>query len=187
MPLPRGYARGMPIVTTASGREFATFPAAVVVAIVNERGELLLLQNPCRPGWWEPVNGGVDAGETLLEAALREVLEEAGPDVRVRPLGVVHASTFAYDADVQHVVSVTFVMAYEGGEVVPGDDMAGSSVRWMSLDTIAAEGLRLVPPLHEPWLRERAIGLYRRCLRAPAVQLQEPLTPTGWNKIEHAS
>lgn len=177
----------MPVVTTASGREFATFPAAVVVAIVNEREELLLLENPRRPGWWEPVNGGVDAGETLLGAALREVSEEAGPDVRVRPLSVVHASTFAYDAVVQHVVSVTFVMAYEGGDVVPGDDMAGSRVRWAGLEAIAAEGLRLVPPLDEPWLRERTIDLYHRCLRTPEVKLQEPLTASGWNKIEHAS
>jgi 8-oxo-dGTP pyrophosphatase MutT (NUDIX family) len=40
------------------------------------RGELLLLESPRRPGWWEPVNGAVDDGETLLEAALREVHEE---------------------------------------------------------------------------------------------------------------
>jgi 8-oxo-dGTP diphosphatase len=176
----------MPTVSTASGREFATFPAAVVVAIVNADEELLLLESPRRRGWWEPVNGGVDAGETLLEAALREVREEAGPDVRVRPLGVVHASSFAYDALVQRIVSVTFVTAYEGGEVVPGSDMAGSNVRWVGLDAIAAERLRLVPPLDEQWLRERTIDLYRLWFEAPDVQLQEKLTAAGWNKVEHA-
>ena len=67
-----------PEISTSGGRVFATHPAAVVVAIVNEREELLLLESPRRPGWWEPVNGAVEAGETLLEAALREVREEAG-------------------------------------------------------------------------------------------------------------
>ena len=40
-------------------------------------------------GWWEPVNGAVEGGETLLHAAVREVIEKTGPDLRVRPLSVV--------------------------------------------------------------------------------------------------
>ena len=165
---------------------FATYPAAVVVAIVNDDEELLLLESPRRPGWWEPVNGGVDAAETLIEAALREVREEAGPEVRVRPLGVVHASTFAYDALVTHVISITFLMAYEGGEVVPGDDMIGSRIRWVSPDAIAAESLRLVPPLDEPWLLRRTVELYRSWSHKPDVELQKALSQTGWNKYENA-
>lgn len=47
--------------------------------------------------------------------ALREVREEAGPDLRVRPLGVVHASTFAYDDRVRRMISVVYLMAHEGG------------------------------------------------------------------------
>src|SRR6516165_2012795 len=66
-------------ITAASGRTFATFPAAVVVPIVNGREELLLLESQRRPGLWEPVNGAVEDDETLLEAALREVREEAVP------------------------------------------------------------------------------------------------------------
>ena len=101
--------------------------------------------------------------------------EEAGPDLRVRPLGVVHASTFAYDALVTRMISVTFVMAHEGGEVVPGDDMAGSRSRWASLGDIGRERLRLVPPLDQQWLRQRTIDLYRLWQPAPDVPLQSPL------------
>jgi len=107
-------------IVASSGRIFATFPAAVVVPIVNKREELLLLESQRRPGLWEPVNGAVEEGETLLEAALREVREEAGAALRVRPLGVVHASTFAYYDRVRQMISVVYLMAHEGGVPEPG-------------------------------------------------------------------
>jgi len=174
-------------ISSSGGRLFALYPAAVVVPIVNGREELLLLESPRRPGWWEPVNGAVDAGETLLEAALREVSEEVGPDVQVRPLGVVHASTFAYDDLVKRVISVTYLMAYEGGDPVPGDDMRGSHLRWASVEEVESEGLRLVPPLDQPWLRRRTIDLFRLWQPAPDVPLQGPLSDGGWNKTDNAS
>ena len=162
-------------ITAVSGRSFATFPAAVVVAVVNAREELLLLESQRRPGLWEPVNGAVEEGETLLEAALREVREEGGPELRVRPLGVVHASTFAYDARVPRMISVVYVMAHEGGAPVPGDDMLGSRVRWATLGAIESDGLRLLPPLDQAWLRRRTVELFRRWEGEPAAPLQRPL------------
>jgi 8-oxo-dGTP pyrophosphatase MutT (NUDIX family) len=162
-------------VVASSGRPFATFPAAVVVPIVNRREELLLFESPRRLGSWEPVNGAVDGGETLLEAALREVREEAGPDLRVRPLGVVHASTFAYDASVRCMISVVYLMAHAGGAAVPGDDMRGSRVRWATLSAIESDGLRLLPPLDQVWLRQRTIELFRLWEPEPPVPLQGSL------------
>ena len=148
-------------IVALSGRSFATFPAAVVVPIVNRQGELLLLESLRRQGSWEPVNGAVDEGESLLEAALREGREEAGPDLRVRPLGVVHASTFTYDDRVRRMISVVYLMAHEGGAAVPGDDMRGSRVRWATLSAIESDGLRLLPPLDQAWLRRRTFDLFR--------------------------
>jgi 8-oxo-dGTP pyrophosphatase MutT (NUDIX family) len=159
-------------IAASSGRLFATFPAAVVVPIVNRREELLLLESQRRPGLWEPVNGAVDEGETLLEAALREVHEEAGPDIRVRPLGVVHASTFAYDARVRRMISVVYLMAHEGGAAVPGDDMRGSATRWATVGAIESDGLRLLAPLDQAWLRRRTVELFRRWEPEPAPALQ---------------
>jgi ADP-ribose pyrophosphatase YjhB (NUDIX family) len=164
-------------ITASSGRSFATFPAAVVVPIVNAQEELLLLESQRRPGLWEPVNGAVEEGETLLDAALREVHEEAGPELRVRPLGVVHAATFAYDARVQRMISVVYVVAHEGGGVVPGDDMSGSRARWATLSAIESDALRLLPPLDQAWLRRRTIDLFRHFHAEPPPGLQESLSP----------
>jgi ADP-ribose pyrophosphatase YjhB (NUDIX family) len=151
-----------PYLTTVDGkRSFACFPAAVLVFVVNEKEEILLLSHPQRKGRWEVVNGALEAGETVLEGALREAREEIGENARVRPLGVVHASTFHYDEAVQFVISVCYLMAYEGGEVRPGDDMLGSEHRWWSLGELAEKSVRLIVPPGQKWLVGRAVELYR--------------------------
>jgi len=179
-------APGLHVIASVGGRLFETHPAAVVVPVVNGREEFLLLESPRRPGWWEPVNGAIERGETLLEAALREVREEAGHELRVRPLGVVHASTFAYDAQVTHMISVTYLMASADGDARPGDDMRGSRVRWAAPDEIESQSLRLLPPLDHAWLRQRTLELFRLWVPAPDAPLQLDLAPSGWNKHEHA-
>jgi ADP-ribose pyrophosphatase YjhB (NUDIX family) len=103
------------------------------------------------------VNGGLEAGESLLEGVRREVAEEAGPDVQLRVLGSVHSWTWRYDDLVTHMLSLAFVASYEGGPVVPGDDMAGSEVWWASLDEI-----RDLPSLipEDVWIFERALQCF---------------------------
>ena len=51
-------------------------------------------------------------------------------------LGSVHTWSYRYDDSVTHMLSLAFVASYDGGEVVPGDDMAGSEVRWASLEEV---------------------------------------------------
>jgi 8-oxo-dGTP pyrophosphatase MutT (NUDIX family) len=129
-------ASSQPELVSADGRRFAGFAAAVLIFIVDPlTRRFLLLSSPpkrLRQGW-EIVNGGVEAGETLLAAVRREVAEEAGASVRFDVLGTVHAWTWRCDDEVQHLISTAFVAAYLGGDVDPGDDMAGSTVRWATL------------------------------------------------------
>lgn len=57
------------------------------VLFVNASGEVLLRLRDDRadlpyPGQWDLLGGAVEAGETITEAALREVKEEIGLEVR---------------------------------------------------------------------------------------------------------
>ncbi len=53
-------------------------PLSVLVLIHSPTGEILLIERASHPGFWQSVTGSVDAGETLIAAAKREVEEETG-------------------------------------------------------------------------------------------------------------
>jgi ADP-ribose pyrophosphatase YjhB (NUDIX family) len=150
-----------PILVGANGRRFAGFAAAVLVFIIDADRRVLLLRGPGRGRGGEIVNGGLEAGETLLDGVVREVAEEAGPDVRIRVLGTVHAMTWHYDEQIPHMISTFFVAEYLGGPIEPGDDMVGSEVRWATLEEVralVAAGEATVPG--ELWLFERAFRCF---------------------------
>lgn len=167
-----------PIITDASERKrpFACSAVAIQAIIVNAQEQVLLLASPHRYGgeiWWQVVSGALEARETLLEGALRETREEVGKTVQVRPLGVVHAETFHYDSAVQYMISIYYLLAYEGGKVQPGDDMQDSLYRWWSVDELADAGINF----HDSaalWLLRRAVELYR-LWGEQEVPLQPPL------------
>ncbi len=152
-----------PIVVDAKGkRHLACSPVALQAVIINADREILLLSSPTRnpDGAWQVVSGALEAGETVLQGVLRETREEAGSEVKVRPLGTIHTHTFAYDARLRYCIAIYTLLAYEGGPIQPGDDMHGSLFRWWSLDDLAAEGVKLYIPRGRRWILERAVSLY---------------------------
>ena len=102
-PLRITMATQQPFMTDAEGRRFACSAVVVQAIIVNEDEPILLLSSPTRnrPDEWQVISGSLEAAETVLAATLREVREEVGPQLRVRPLGVVHAHTFHFDAQLR--------------------------------------------------------------------------------------
>jgi dihydroneopterin triphosphate diphosphatase len=57
-------------------------PVSTLVVIHTPDVQVLLLERADHPGYWQSVTGSQDAGETLVETALREVAEETGLDAR---------------------------------------------------------------------------------------------------------
>ena len=152
-----------PLISNQKGtRNFACSAVAVQAVVVNSQEQTLLLSSPTRngEGVWQVVSGALEAGETVLEGTLREVHEELGSRIRVRPLGTIHVQTFHYDENVQYMIAIYYLFAYEGGEVQPGDDMAGSQSRWWSLAELEDERIRVVVPPGQNWILERGIELY---------------------------
>ena len=149
-----------PVITVSRGRRFACSPAAVLAFIVNDNDQFLMLSHPRRQGTWEVVNGALEAEETVLEGVLREVHEEAGPHIEVQPLGLLHAYTFRYDDTARYMLSLSYLLAYRGGPIEPGDDMAGSRAKWLSLEELFDDDTRVLIPPDEKWLFQRAIDLF---------------------------
>lgn len=61
-------------------------PVSVLVVIHTPDGQVLLLERADHPGWWQSVTGSQEAGESLLETAVREVAEETGLDALAHDL-----------------------------------------------------------------------------------------------------
>lgn len=56
---------------------------AVAAVIVERNGKYLLVRKPRKENAWQFPQGGVDAGETFVEAAKRELAEECGSALQV--------------------------------------------------------------------------------------------------------
>jgi ADP-ribose pyrophosphatase YjhB (NUDIX family) len=67
--------------------------------VLNEKGEVLLVEHTYVAGWYLP-GGGVEHGETVEDAVVRELREEAGVRVLGRPaLLAVHANHRVFRGD----------------------------------------------------------------------------------------
>jgi ADP-ribose pyrophosphatase YjhB (NUDIX family) len=134
-------------VPTLGDSRYPRTPQPAVLAVVPRDGTLLLVRraNPPDAGKWGFPGGRLALGETLAEAAQRELAEETG--VRARPLGQSPTAAFAsldvVDRDAVGAVRYHFVLTavlcqWQEGEGVAADDAIECA--WMSSDDIAALG-----------------------------------------------
>jgi ADP-ribose pyrophosphatase len=107
----------------------------IAVGVIVIRGDKVLLVRRGQPpgeGLWAVPGGSVELGETLKEAAEREVKEETG--VTVRAGGPVHAfDLIDRDDDGKnrfHYVIVDLTADYVSGNPRPGDDV--HEARWVT-------------------------------------------------------
>lgn len=127
-------------------RDFLNEPSApkansivpsVTAVVTNDAGELLLVHKTDN-GLWALPGGGMDPGESITQAAVRETKEETGMDVAVT--GVVGLYTnpnhvIAYDdGEVRQQCSVCFTTRLVGGELATSSET--SEVGFVPLDRL---------------------------------------------------
>jgi ADP-ribose pyrophosphatase len=109
-------------------------PRVAVGAIVFRDGRILLVKRGKAPaeGFWAIPGGRVEIGETLQQAAEREILEETGTTVRARE-AVIAFDIIERDSEGSvrfHYVVVDLLADFVAGALQPGGDAA--DVRWVS-------------------------------------------------------
>ena len=100
------------------------------VGVVCLRGEEVLLikrGTPPRLGQWSVPGGRLEWGETLQDAALRELKEETGVDADL--LGLIDVIDGVFPARpggeiTRHYVLIDYAARWTGGEPLAGDDAA---------------------------------------------------------------
>ena len=130
-------------------------PTLGVSACVWRDGKVLLVKRakaPARDLWSLP-GGHVEPGETLKDAALRELVEETGSHADlthlVDCLDIIRTGT---DGDVErHYVLAVFTGRWTGGEPVPMDDAA--AVQWRDPDSL--DGLDMTDGVGDIILKAR--------------------------------
>jgi len=118
----------------AEGRTYPTRPYLAVSAAIIRDGKLLIVRRARPPahGLFTLPGGGVEVGETLHEAVIREVREETG--LTIAPLGLAgYREAIARDRDgriERHFVILPFAARWLAGEVVLNDELA--EARWLA-------------------------------------------------------
>ncbi|MBI3445188.1 MAG: NUDIX hydrolase [Magnetospirillum sp.] len=133
-------------------REYPSHPLPGVLALVERNGRLLMVQRGREPdlGKWGYPGGLVELGETVAQAALRELAEETG--LRAEALGVVDVFE-VITPDQAGRIRYHFVLSVvrclcSGGEPVAADDAADAG--WFTLAEI--EGGELPCSVNAPRL-----------------------------------
>jgi len=108
-------------------------PLPVVSCIVSREREILLVRRARAPykGLWCLPSGFAETGESIEDAALRELQEETGIRGHIMSLVDVDSCRNYYYGD---LIFVTFEAASASGEARPGDDAAG--VRYFPIGRI---------------------------------------------------
>ncbi len=114
-------------------REYPEAPIVGVGAVVVQDGQVLLIRRANEPsrGRWSIPGGTVELGETLAQAAIREVREECRVEVEIG--GVLSAFDLIQREEKgqirYHYVLIDLAASYVGGEPTASTDAL--EVRWV--------------------------------------------------------
>lgn len=124
-------------------REYPARPIVGVGVVVVKDGEVLIVQRGSEPGYgqWSIPGGAVELGETVREAAAREVAEECGIEIDIIDvIEIIDRAMHDKDGRVRyHYVLIDFVARYRSGELRAGSDILAA--RWVPVADLVGVGL----------------------------------------------
>src|SRR5262249_37749006 len=117
-----------------------TIVPSVNVVVENDKGEILLIQRSDNGNWALP-GGAIDIGESLTQAAIREVQEETGITCQITGLSGIytdpkHIILYTTNNEPRHEFSVVLVARMLSGS--PRVSSKSTVVRWVHADEVEA-------------------------------------------------
>ena len=123
------------------------FRPRLAAGVICERDGRILMVREDQPGegivWNQPV-GHLDAGEDVMQAALRETYEETGLQVELTGLLGVYVWV---QGDGDTLIRVCFTARFAGGELGPVDREVVQEAVWLTREEIDAIRPRLRNPV----------------------------------------
>ena len=114
------------------------WPVIAVGAIVWKEDRVLMIRRgrPPRQGGWSIPGGRQEAGETVHQAVIREIREEAGIEIEIIEIAAV-VDLIERDGDeISHHYTVIDMLAeWRSGQAVAGDDAEAAA--WFTLAELA--------------------------------------------------
>jgi len=127
--------------------------AGVAIIILNDENQVLL-QKRADVGLWGIPSGHIEKGETVSEAAIREVKEETNLDIRITKLIGVYSDpssqVFTYPSGkVVHFITTCFLAEITGGELRCNLDES-LEIKFFKLQKLPHVLLKM----HPQWLKD---------------------------------
>jgi 8-oxo-dGTP diphosphatase len=121
-----------------------TFRIRAAVLIWRDGEVLLVRHEKGGHSYWLVPGGGVDPGETMVEAGARELREETGYDVEVGRL-VLLCEAIDPKPGGRHIVNAVYSGTVRGGSLSVGVDKALRDAKWLPVDALTT--LEMYPPI----------------------------------------
>lgn len=145
---------------SSTRREFPERPLVGVGAVVLSQAGVVLVKRgkPPRVGAWSLPGGAQKLGETVAEAAHREILEETGLNTEIIGLiDVVDSISPASDGRIQYHYTLVDMLAVAQADHVPKASADAADAIWVPMDDLSdyklwSETVRIISQAHQMWL-----------------------------------